>query len=694
MTDADVERIAQKLGGAKPARNGGWMCLCPAHSDKNPSLSLSLNKDGQPLVHCFAGCSQNAVIAKIKDLGLWGDGNEAKPKIEQAYDYLDADGNLVHQTVRMFPKGFWQRRPDGHGGWIKSLKGIKTVLYRLPELLAAKHVYVVEGEKDVHTIEKLGRVATCNPMGAGKWQDHYSEWLKGKIVFILVDNDDAGRNHAAMVALSLHRHGIKCKIVELPNLPEKGDVTDWKRTGGTKAQLIALVKKTPWYEPKFDDSHVSQVSDPDDDESLARTQWPDPLGKEAFYGLAGDVVKTIKPHSESDPAALLAQTLVIFGNLIGRHPYWQVEGTKHFTNLFLCLVGPTSHSRKGTSLDRVLQVFESIDPTWLLHCRKGGLSTGEGLIYHVRDRVTRVVEDKKSGMTDEEIVDPGVTDKRLMVEETEFGRTLQVMAREKNPLSAIMRQAWDKDHLAVLTKTDPYEANGAHISIIAHITKTELERHISNVELFNGFANRFLWVCARRRKPKPFGGSLDDEQLKPLIERAREAVEYARSVEKRPVAREKHSLPFLDEAARDLWKEYYYDEFSKPVLGLVGGVTDRAAPQIRRLACIYALLDCKDRVSRDHLRAALAVWRYCFDSAKFIFGGPVHDPTGEAIVTYLRNQVEGATRTQLREDLFLRNKPAEEIGESLASLQKSGLVRSVVEKTKGPGRPATRWVAV
>ena len=177
-----------------------------------------------------------------------------KSPIVATYDYHAADGTLAYQVIRRDPKGFSQRRPDGQGGWIYNLEGVERVLYGLPALLAADPatpVYVVEGEKDADALTRLGCLATTNPGGAKKWQPAYGEVLRGRSVVILPDNDEAGEEHAGMVARALLGVGASVRVVALPNLPEKGDVSDWLRQGGTVADLADTVAATPLLDARF-----------------------------------------------------------------------------------------------------------------------------------------------------------------------------------------------------------------------------------------------------------------------------------------------------------------------------------------------------------------------------------------------------------------------------------------------------------
>ncbi len=173
-------------------------------------------------------------------------------KITATYDYKDESGQILYQVVRFEPKDFRQRRPDGKGGWIWNLEGVRRILYRLQELLQANPadwVFIVEGEKDADRLYDEGLVATTCAMGAVKWDESYSEFLNNrKLVAIIPDNDDAGKKHAKQIAESLIRVGVKPKIAELPSVPEKGDVSDWLDNGGTKEKLIELAEKERVYE--------------------------------------------------------------------------------------------------------------------------------------------------------------------------------------------------------------------------------------------------------------------------------------------------------------------------------------------------------------------------------------------------------------------------------------------------------------
>ncbi|HXG31929.1 MAG TPA: hypothetical protein VNJ11_01080 [Bryobacteraceae bacterium] len=412
--------------------------------------------------------------------------------------------------------------------------------------------------------------------------------------------------------------------------------------------------------------------------------WPAPLAAEAFHGLAGEFVRAVEPHTEADPAALLVQFLVAFGCVIGRRPHFVVEADHHHANMFAVLVGATSKGRKGSSEGHVRRVFAAVDPEWAAQRVLSGLASGEGLLWQVRDPIeTREPVKERGRVTGYQTVltDEGVSDKRLLIVEPEFARVLQVCEREANTLSAIMRQAWDSGTLATLTKKTAARATDAHIAIIAHITRDELLRLLTDTAAANGFANRFLWVCARRSKCLPRGGSLAAVDWQPFFRRLRAAVEFARGVDRvQPT-----------EPAWLLW-EKVYPELSEGKPGMLGAITARAEAQAMRLAMLYALLDSSDRIEPPHLSAALELWRYANDSCRWIWGDAIGDPVADQILCALRQAgAEGLTRTQICHDLLGRHLRRERVDAVLKVLARQGLARA--ERRETGGRPVEVWFA-
>jgi predicted P-loop ATPase len=257
----DARKIVEKLGGRWHGSYG--TACCPAHDDKDPSLSISQTKDGQILWHCHAGCAQADVQQALVEGCFIGATVENGPEktrpseLAAEYSYHDRDGRLLYQVVRSRSKKFQQRRPDGQGGWIWNLRGVKRVPYRLPELIESGNglVFVVEGEKDVDALMALGLAATCNPGGANKWRADFAEYLAERDVVILPDNDEPGRKHARAVYKSLLPASRSVRIVELPDLPPKGDVSDWLVKGGTRDRLLELVDRATQQPPNLQKGH-------------------------------------------------------------------------------------------------------------------------------------------------------------------------------------------------------------------------------------------------------------------------------------------------------------------------------------------------------------------------------------------------------------------------------------------------------
>ena len=310
-----------------------------------------------------------------------------------------------------------------------------------------------------------------------------------------------------------------------------------------------------------------------------------------------------------------------------------------------------------------------------------GLSSGEGLVYHVRDPrwEPQPIRERGRVVGHEDVrVDAGEPDKRLLVIEPELAVVLKVIAREANTLSGLIRQAWDCGDLGTLTKHSPLRATGAHMSLIGHITEEEVRRSLTETERANGFANRFLWLLVRRSKALPEGAPVPDHALAPLIDALRQVVAFAQTAGE--LAR--------DPEARALWNEVY-PVLSEGEPGMVGAILNRAEAQVLRLSTLYAVLDRSAEIRTPHLRAALALWDYADQSARRIFGRRLGVPLADIILEALH--ARGPLTATAISGLFGRHRSAEEIHQALDLLRDLGLVVGHMEATGG--RSATRWAA-
>jgi len=262
----NLKEILGKLKNVKSLSNGYQAC-CPVHDDHKESLSISEN-DGKVLIYCHAGCETEHVLEALdlKMSDLFISGVEPKTKVSniiKTYDYHDEEGHLLYQVCRTSEKKYFQRRPDGKGGYDNGLGEVKRVLYRLPELTEAvkdgKTIFIPEGEKDVDNLIERGLSATCNPMGAGKWKKDYADYLKKADVVILPDNDDAGIKHSTEIGESLQKNAQSVKVLLLPDLPKKGDVSDWLEAGNSVEKLVGLAaKKEIWESGQEKDNKKSK----------------------------------------------------------------------------------------------------------------------------------------------------------------------------------------------------------------------------------------------------------------------------------------------------------------------------------------------------------------------------------------------------------------------------------------------------
>ena len=397
------------------------------------------------------------------------------------------------------------------------------------------------------------------------------------------------------------------------------------------------------------------------------------ISQDAFYGPAGDIVHTIDPHTEADPVAVLGTFLVSFGNATGPGPHILVGATRHEPRLFLVLVGDTSKARKGQSWDEVRRLFGIAEDGWVRERVTTGLSSGEGLIWEVRDEIWQWDQRRGSLV----LVDNGVDDKRLLVVEPEFARTLRVMGREGNVLSPVLRAAWDDGNLRVMSRNTPAKASRAHISILGHITVAELTMELGASDAFSGFANRFLWIKASRSKLLPRGGCVPPEEVSRLATSLHDALAFASGV---------GEMQFSERGGQ-LWDEMY-KELSAEMPGMAGAMLARSEAQCLRLSMIYALLNKSAKIEVPHVKAALAFWDQCRAAVHAICGEKMGDPVADRLLAAIRER--DRTKDEMYQ-LLGRGVLAERLNAALRSLEAAGLIEQVPDLREGKGRPREVW---
>lgn len=338
MTPNDFP-FGQLLGDWQQTKPNQWVRCCPAHDDQKPSLQASISDDrSKLLIHCISNeCPTpdilNSVGAKYSDLYLsppdqhhkqnGKPGGKPRPKIIKTYDYRDEKNILLYQVCRTEPKSFKQRRPNPEKpkSYVYDMKGVRKVLYQLPDLIAApikQPVIIVAGEKDADTLRAWGFTATTNSGGEGKWLTAYNQYFRDRRVLIIPDNDEPGQKHARHIAGQLAPLAHSLRIINLPDLPPKGDVTDWAALSSTNdaEALKSIVLSTPDWTPlesitQTDADHPDNLKPNEADEDphrLARlfldTRYSHPDGytlrpyQDSFYRWTGHNYEEIQSAKE------------------------------------------------------------------------------------------------------------------------------------------------------------------------------------------------------------------------------------------------------------------------------------------------------------------------------------------------------------------------------------------------------------
>lgn len=422
------------------------------------------------------------------------------------------------------------------------------------------------------------------------------------------------------------------------------------------------------------------MNDQDAQDAAGREGGPSPtgrpwpvLGPEAFHGLPGRIVRTIEPHTEADPAAMLFTLYAAAGAYIGKGPHMFAGAEEHGARIWPLIIGRTAGGVKGTSWAEIRRVMRAAAHDFMQGKVVGGLSSAEGLIYAVRDGDDPDDEEKDG-------FDPGVKDKRLLVVETEFASVLAQGKREGNTLLPLIRQAWDGGTLRTMT-VRPRVATEPHVVIVGHITPTELRVKLNEAERAGGTMNRFLPVMSKRSKLLPDGGQLEQATVKALGAELAAVMEKAQGIGRLGRGIEAH----------ERWVQLYTRLASDHAGdGRVAQIVARAAPQVLRLSVMAALLDGADYIDVPHMEAAEAMWDYVEDSAWYVFS----EGSGNTDLDRLKLFVDaagltGVTRTQVTAECFGRNRKAAQIDALWAQLLS---LPGYEERQEATGGRPVKWI--
>jgi hypothetical protein len=644
--------------------------------EKRKEVKPTDNSAATPKVFDWQSCVEAFTDEHIAQLAQWrGFSPEFMRELKEkeligiydgcyAFPIRDESRKVVvaaHYRLRDGSK--WQRYPIGQ----------KTRPIVIGELVSGEPVHVFESQWDAFAfMDKSGeRSGIIITLGSENGKLVAGLIPTGSIVYAWKQNDELKNGRRAGDKWMKDIAAVAAGRVLWAKIPEQfKDLNDWTCAGASGDGLFAAMMSAS----NSLNSPFLPFAQSDD--------YPKPLAPEAFYGLAGEIVRRIEPHTEADPAALLFQFLAAFGNLIGHDHYIIADGTRHYLNLYGVLVGQSSKGRKGTSWNHIANVMERVEPAWRQDRVSFGLSSGEGLIWAVRDPIeeTRPVREKgrHTGEYETYIANHGEDDKRLLVIEGEFANVLKVMAREGNTLSPVIRSAWDCGDLNTMVKNSPAKATKAHISIVGHITRDELRRLLTQTESANGFANRFCWLAVKRSRCLPDGGAIQTVTFDDVISDLKSAVDFAKDFLE----------IFRDPEAKKLWREAY-PGLSEAQPGISGAVTGRAEAQVMRLSAIYALLDKSRLIRPEHHLAAMALWKYCEESARWIFGTSTGNRNADKILVALRHAPTGMTKTEISVEVFNRHASSADIDEALRLLH--GFNMAGYRAERSDGAPIQRW---
>lgn len=508
---------------------------------------------------------------------------------------------------------------------------------------------IAEGETDTHTLAAWSFVV-IGVSGAEGWLPEYADLPiveNAARVFIGRHEDAGGAKFVAKVLKSLPnalilKPGQACNDFNELHLKHYGwEGEFFERHPFIQSIDIAIQAAT------FERA-LRQPKSP--------RQKPRPMRDEAFHGLAGKVVKLLEPVLETDRASILTNFLGCAGVLFGREAYVPVVADRHYPADYFLTVGNSAISRKGTTTNAVLELMERVKPGFTKGILRG-LSTGQGLI-------TALI--KKDDENDEREM-PEPIAPAVLIEVSEFAELLAVMKREENTLVSVMRDAWDGKSLWVLTRAEPLRVGGVSIGTICHITRAELLSKLTSTDRANGFANRYLFTWTERAKLLPKGNpnTLNYNEVVTTLHAALEAATGRGAVDR-------------DEYADALWCEEY-KRLTTRADTMTDALLSRAEAHTVRLSLLYALLDSSPVIREEHLRAALAVWDYCEESVRFIFGEAA-DPDYQRI---LRKLEDGPlTSGEIRRLGFGDHKAPEWIAEKMTTLESLRKVRRSTKQMK------------
>jgi len=586
-------RFLPRLG---KVRGNQIMAVCPFHDDHDPSLSVNLQTG---LFKCF-GCGVSGDIftfyAMKNDMYLPDDfitvltgiceefginnGNEkyVKQIVSARYEYQDESGNILYQIERLEPgkngrkKDFRFRRSDGNGGWIYNTKGAKIIPYHLPGVLNADEIIIVEGEKDCDQLAALGYAATTNPFGAERWPSDFGPYFKGKNIVIIPDNDDTGRRHMHKVAASLKGYAASIKWLAIPDLPEKGDASDFIATFSKQDEvaerLAIMIDSAPPYSPPDEISSMQESTDP----SLCLQDTATPESDlltfpDIMSGAAGDYADVYSRYMEPPKHFLFMSYLTCLGNILTKRLIINSEISPE-PRYYTVIIGESADDRKSTAINKTTRFFEdAIQDFAVCH----GVGSAEGLQIKL----------KKSP--------------KVVLCFDEFKAFVSKCKIESSVLLPCVTTLFESDKYEAHTAKSSITIDNASLSILGACTIDTYEQIMDAHFLAIGFPNRLFLVSGKGQRRFSFPHRIPDDEKLRLKNRLQEVLD---------IVGERLELEISD-AARTLYDNWY--------MNLPQSVhSKRLDTYAMRFMGLLAVNDLKKEIDEETVLKAIALcdWQY------------------------------------------------------------------------------------
>jgi Protein of unknown function (DUF3987) len=529
-------------------------------------------------------------------------------------------------------------------------------------------LFIAEGETDTHVLASWG-FAAIGISGSQGWLPEFADLPiveNAKRVFAVEQQDEAGKTFSAKILKALP----KAFILKPPDgVKDFGELhLKYLNYDENEVELFGH----PFFNFLNIGIQAAVMERATRQPKQARPQ-PLPMREAAFYGLAGKVVSLLEPRLETDRASILTNFLGCAGVLFQHSAHFKVVADTHYPVDFYLTVGKTATARKGTTTNAIVEIFERVQEGFKKRIMTG-LSTGQGLIQ-------ALIKPTPEGEEDANIIPEPIAES-VVVEISEFQELLAVMRREENTLSAVMRDAWDGRPLAVLTRKQPLKVDNVSLATIAHITRRELLDKLTATERANGFANRFMFFWTERSKLLP-RGDISGVNYNEVVAELRAALQAAQD----RAAKGQRAIK-RDDDANQLWDASYAGLTLRDD-SMIDALLSRAEAHVVRLSLLYALLDGSAEIRKVHLQAALAVWDYCEESVRYIFGDAA-EPEYRKI---LRKLEDGPlTSGEIRRYVFGDNKPSEWVEEKMVELERLRKVRRGTKELKN--KTSVAWYSM